>query len=68
MITDYHQLCVGDVLRCKALPAGAKCNVGDEGVIVKAENSPLDGGVYVKICGSDWFGVFGEHWEFIRRP
>ena len=68
VITDYHQLCVGDVLRCKDLPAGAKCNVGDEGVIVKAENSPLAGGVYVNVGGRDWFGVFGEHWEFIRRP
>ncbi|MGL4756873.1 MAG: hypothetical protein ACRCXB_31380 [Aeromonadaceae bacterium] len=68
VITDYHQLYIGDILRCKSVPSGAKCRVGDEGVLKRTENSPLAGGVYVEVCDKDWFGVFGEHWEFIRRP
>lgn len=68
VITDYHQLYIGDILRCKSAPCGAKCRVGDEGVLKRTENDPLAGGVYVEVCGKDWFGVFGEHWEFIRRP
>ena len=68
VITDYHQLHVGDILRCKSVPSGAKCRIGDEGSLKRTENSPLAGGVYVEVCGRDWFGVFGEHWEFIRRP
>ncbi|MGL4753163.1 MAG: hypothetical protein ACRCXB_12270 [Aeromonadaceae bacterium] len=68
VITDYHHLHIGDILRCKSVPSGAKCRVGDEGVLVRTESAPLAGGVYVDVCGRDWFGVFGEHWEFIRRP
>lgn len=68
VITDYHHLHIGDILRCKSVPCGARCRIGDEGALKRTENTPVAGGVYVDVCGRDWFGVFGEHWEFIRRP
>lgn len=68
VIADYHKLHIGDILRCVSVPAGAQCRVGDEGAIKRKDNTRLKGGVYVEVCGVDWFGVFGEHWEFIRRP
>ncbi|MGL5397934.1 MAG: hypothetical protein ACRDBQ_22090 [Shewanella sp.] len=74
VITNYHKLRAGDILRCKSVPLGArgangaKCRVGDEGVLKRTDSALIARGVHVEVCKKDWFGVFGEHWEFIRRP